>query len=146
MTWRNQALNLADKDISFSFSVSQQGIILLVPCPVAATCCLFQVTSSNTFMPTSVTPSHSINFNTVTALSSGSRSSHSAPSRPVCFRISTRWSGVSSWSLALSNSQTSSASYHEFACLTSDSESGVKRRKCENDLNREITLIHIRIL
>ena len=64
-------------------------------------------------MPTSVTPSPSVNFNTVKVLSSGSGSGsgYSAPSRPFCFRISTRWSGVSSWSWEFNNSKTSSASY-----------------------------------
>ena len=99
------------KDLSFSLSYQHQASILTVPCPVADARCPFQSLSSNTFMPTSVTPSPSVTFNNVTALSSGSRSGHSAPSRPVCFRISTRWSGVSSWSWEFSNLKTSSASY-----------------------------------
>ena len=99
------------KDLSFSLSASHQASVLTVPYPVAAARCPFQSLSSNTLMPTSVTPRHSVNFNTVTVLSLGISSGHSAPSRPLCFRISTRWSGVSSCSWEFSNSKTSSASY-----------------------------------
>jgi hypothetical protein len=47
-------------------------------------------------MPAAVTPSPSVNFNTVTIHSLGSGSGYSAPSRPLCFRIATSRSGMSS--------------------------------------------------
>ena len=56
------------KELSFSFSSPHQATILAVPCPVAAARCPFQVTSSNTVKPTSVTPSPSVNFNIVTVV------------------------------------------------------------------------------
>jgi hypothetical protein len=64
-------------------------------CPEVASRCPFK-SSSNTLMPASVTPTPSVNLNTVTAHSLGSGSGHSAPSTPLCFRTSTRWSGVGS--------------------------------------------------
>jgi hypothetical protein len=75
-----------DKDLFFSFGISlQQASNLVIPCPVAATRCLFQSVLSNNQMPASVNPSRSVNFKTFTVLSLGSGSDSSSSSRGVYF-------------------------------------------------------------
>lgn len=89
---------------------------LTIPCLAVAARCSFQSVSSNTLMPATVSPSHSVNFDTVMVLSLGSASSGA-----LCFRISTIWSRVRSrsWSRSwsCSNSKTSSASYARICAL-----------------------------
>jgi hypothetical protein len=53
-----------DKGRFFFSSIisSQQASTLIIPCPVAAAYCSFQLMSSNALMPASVSPSPSVNL------------------------------------------------------------------------------------
>ena len=75
-----------DKELFFSFRISQQVSNLIIPCLVLAAGCSFESVSSNTLKPVSLSPSPSVNLETVMVLSSGS--SFSASSRALCFRMS----------------------------------------------------------
>ena len=84
-------------------------------CLVLAARCSFQSMPSDPSMPASASTKPSVNFKTVLVLSigsgSGSGSGSSAYSRTFCFRISTNWCSVRSWSWECSNQKTSSTFY-----------------------------------
>lgn len=99
MTWRNQKLNSGGTKISSSPSEfhllvgSKNPHNSLSSC---CCCCSYESVSSNTLMPASVSPSPSVNSETIMVLSLGLGSVSSASSGVLCFGISTRWSNVSS--------------------------------------------------
>jgi hypothetical protein len=131
MTRANQALKSGRQRPLLLQITSQPVRILTIPCPVDATDHSFHPTSSNTLMPASVSPSHSVNFKTVTVLSCGSGSRSSASSRALCFGI---------WTRALDSAHGRSATRRPLHCCNHEFASRLNTRmlsKAANDLNVE---------
>lgn len=87
MTWRNQARKSGETatvlHVNDFFIASNRPVHSLSDCR-----CSFQSMSSNTLMPDSLNPLHSVNFKTLMVLSFDSDSDSSASSTGLCFNFS----------------------------------------------------------